>query len=636
MRISRLSIANFRSLKSLELELDDTTVFIGANNAGKSAILEAVRITLTRRWGQRGTGFTEHDVHCPNPGDDPRTLPPVSIEIALEERDAGSWPDDMLAALDEIATTSASGRSVITLRISCTWNETEEAFEPAWEFLDALGNPLTGKATRSTNLSGFFGYLPLFWLGALRDAIEEFGPRSSYWGRLLRSIKVAKATRDEIKTALDELDAKLLASDPRLETIANTVGQATQVAINEGPGAARLRMLPLDVWELLSRAGLVMRNDELRPWLPLDHHGQGLQSLSVMYLFQAAVIQQLADDPKPGAEPVFAIEEPEAHLHPQAARTLWDRISGLPGQKLVTTHSPYFVQHVPLHNLRIVRLIDGQTKVSRMRRRVNSSLPWNANIETYATKGPGKMFVKDEEMGLLAVTSWFDEKIEAGIVGCWPTVAGAATTLAALRNDCRALLSGEDEDDLAIAGRRIRGEIFFARRWLLVEGQSEYILLHALGRALGLPLDQHGIAVIDFKNNGNASVYPALATAFEIPWRMITDGDAESMKFLAELHKRGFSPANLASRFFTLPNPNTLETQLIADGHEPLLRTVLGEIGVNGAATCTLAELISKLKDTKIGYMSALARYISADAALAARMPALFVQAINDLKSGTL
>ena len=63
MRITRLHIENFRSIKSLDVELGDTTVLIGPNNAGKTAILDAVRIALTRRWGQRGTGFTEYDVH---------------------------------------------------------------------------------------------------------------------------------------------------------------------------------------------------------------------------------------------------------------------------------------------------------------------------------------------------------------------------------------------------------------------------------------------------------------------------------------------------------------------------------------------------------------------------------------------
>jgi AAA15 family ATPase/GTPase len=63
MRMTSLRIENFRSIKSLDVELGETTVFIGPNNAGKTAILDAIRIALTRRWGQRGTGFTEYDIH---------------------------------------------------------------------------------------------------------------------------------------------------------------------------------------------------------------------------------------------------------------------------------------------------------------------------------------------------------------------------------------------------------------------------------------------------------------------------------------------------------------------------------------------------------------------------------------------
>jgi hypothetical protein len=43
----------------------------------------------------------------------------------------------------------------------------------------------------------------------------------------------------------------------------------------------------------------------------------------------------------------------------------------------------------------------------------------------------------------------------------------------------------------------VRGEIFFARRWLIVEGQAEYLIVHSLARSLGYDLDEHGVSVID-------------------------------------------------------------------------------------------------------------------------------------------
>jgi putative ATP-dependent endonuclease of OLD family len=638
MRITKVRIRNFRSIKSLDLDLDDTTVFIGPNNAGKTAILDSVRIALSRRWGQRGTGFTEYDVHSPDPDGDPRTLPSVSIEIMLEEPAAGIWPDDLVAALEDIMAIGATKRNQIALRIGCAWDADTETFEPSWEFLDAAGAPLTGKSQRATNLSGFFGYLPLFWLGALRDAADEFSPRSQHWGRLLRSVRIPDELEAEVKAALDALDVRMLAADARLGKIADTIGQATNVAEGDTPGSAKLRMLPMNMWDLLSRAGVVLRNETIRPWLPLGHHGQGLQSLSVIFLFEAAVGQQLAEDEHIGMEPVFAIEEPEAHLHPQAARMLWERISVLPGQKLVTTHSPYFVQHVPLHNLRIVRLRNGATEVVALPRRIVSTLPWTANVETLAS-GAARMLECDPETNCVASKEWFSEAIADRLAHFWNGDSQAAARRAAvmeLRHACRILVSADDEAELGFMGRRVRGEIFFARRWILVEGPSEYLLLHALGKAMDWVLDRHGVAVIDFQNNGNAGVYPALAEAFGIPWRMITDGDVESTKFKAQILKRGFTEADIAGRFSTLPAPNTLEDQLLADGHEKLLRDTLADIGSPNAKTCPIDEFRGRLKNAKTAYMAALAPKIAADPALAALMPDPFVALIQGLKDGTI
>ena len=48
MKLKDLTIMNFRGIRSLVLPLDGLTVLIGENNAGKSTILEAIRLVLTR------------------------------------------------------------------------------------------------------------------------------------------------------------------------------------------------------------------------------------------------------------------------------------------------------------------------------------------------------------------------------------------------------------------------------------------------------------------------------------------------------------------------------------------------------------------------------------------------------------
>src|SRR5712691_9031397 len=98
MRITTLRIENFRSIKSLDIELGETTVFIGPNNAGKTAILDAIRIALTRRWGQRGTGFTEYDIHLATETDYPKASSGVAIELRAQESQPDEWPEDVQQA----------------------------------------------------------------------------------------------------------------------------------------------------------------------------------------------------------------------------------------------------------------------------------------------------------------------------------------------------------------------------------------------------------------------------------------------------------------------------------------------------------------------------------------------------------
>lgn len=340
MHIRRLRISNFRSIKQLDVPLAPTTVLIGPNNSGKTAILEALRIALTRKWGQRGTGFTEYDCRLEAEDSDPKTAPPIEIEVELAEDAAGDWPDDLQSDLEDILQVDpTSGRASIILKVSCAWDETEECFVPRWEFLNADRRPLVGKSARATNLSKFFEYIPVFYLDALRDAQDEFSSRSQFWGRLLRSVSIPAQLAKRAKQVFDRLNRLLLNADEKIAKISTKLAGISTVASSDNPGEVAIRMVPLRPWDLLSRAEVILRSGEARPWLPLVKHGQGVQSLSVMFLFHAFVEELLKELFHADTEAFLALEEPETHLHPQAARTLWRHVAALPGQKIITTHS---------------------------------------------------------------------------------------------------------------------------------------------------------------------------------------------------------------------------------------------------------------------------------------------------------
>lgn len=637
MRITALRIENFRSIKSLNVELGDTAVFIGQNNAGKTAILDAVRIALTRRWGQRGTGFTEYDVHLAKEDDDPKKSPGVSIEIRVEEAAPGEWPDEVQQALEEISQTDpVTGKNSITLNVSCAWSDSDGCFQPAWTFLNAARQPLVGGSARRINLERFWQYLPVFYLDALRNAEDEFTPRSQFWGRLLKAVEIPPALEGRVERVLKLVNTKLLDADPLLGKIANTLSGATRIAARDQHGSVDLRLLPVKSWDLLSKAEIILRNEPDWPWLPLQRHGQGIQSLTVIFLFQAFIEHLLAELYEKESTPILALEEPETHLHPQATRTLWTHVKALPGQKIITTHSPYFVQHVPFRDLRLVCLTEKGTEVRWLPDSFSAQVPHIAALDAVVTASGG-ILTYDRAAQTLTVVGKLEEHIYRALLTCYGTHPDRAVIQGVLRElrDRAVLYMPDDElHALETYARRIRGEIFFARRWMIVEGQAEYLIVHGLGRGLGYDLDEHGVSVIDAQNNGNPATFAALARALSIPWVAIVDGDAAGSSYVQSITDRGFEVAFVAQRCKKLP-AGTLEQQLLADGLEPELRQILQTLGYADASTMDRQALEKRLDANKTRYSAALGARIAADAALAQRMPLTFREAIMSLRGLT-
>ena len=637
MRVSRIEIHNFRSIRHLVVDLGETTVFVGPNNAGKTAILDALRIALTRRWGQRGTGFTEYDVHLADDADDPKKSDGVSIELKVEESEPGEWPDAVAEDLDQIVQLDLNtGLRFIVLRTRWKWNEDSGSFEPSWEFLNAKREPLAGRGARRINLERFWRYLPVFYLGALRDVGDEFSPRSQFWGRLLKALEIPAGLESRALRVLDLLNRRLLKADPRLHEIAETLSGATRIAARDREGGLDLRMVPLKMWDLLSKAEIILRNEPDSPWLPLLRQGQGIQSLSVIFLFQAFVQHLIRELYEQDSEPVLALEEPETHLHPQAARTLWTHVRALPGQKIVTTHSPYFVQHVPFRDLRLVRLTREGTQVKSLPASFSASIPDLDGLDAVVNRSAGRLKYEPASE-TLAVAGALDEGIYRALLRCCGGHERRTELEGSLRDlrDRSALYIGDDElQSLETFARRMRGEIFFAERWLIVEGQADYLIVHAMAHAMGYDLDSHGVSVIDAQNNGNPATFAALARALDIPWLAVFDGDNAGKDYVEAIAKRGFSDAEraeLTGRCQT-HSAGDLEAQLVVDGLGPELREILAGLGVAGAQALVDEALPERLRADKTGFAAVLAARIRAVPDLAQRAPAAFRTAINELR----
>ena len=615
--------------------LGETTVFIGPNNAGKTAILEALRIALTRRWGQRGSGFTEYDIHLSSDEEDPKQSPGIVIEIEAEEVYAGEWPDAVQQDLDQVAQTDpVSGKHSITLRVECAWDSNSGTFETSWRFLNIQREPLAGTSARRLNLERFQRYLPVFHLGALRDAADEFSSRSQFWGRLLRAIKIPARLESRVQRVLGLVNRKMLRADPKLSRISETIADATKIAARNEDGDVDLNLVPLKSWDLLARAGIALRNDPESPLLPLQRHGQGVQSLSVIFLFRAFVDHLLAEVYSAESHPVLALEEPETHLHPQAARSLWKHVSELPGQKVVTTHSPYFVQYIPFRDLRVVRLTDEGTEVRRLRSACSANEIPSVDGLKEVIVGSGGLLEYDDRLEVLTAKGRIGESTYRRLLVCLSSHSRREEillALKALRYESAQCMTDEDLQKLETWARRMRGEVFFSGKWLIVEGQADYLIVDSLAKAVDYDLDEHGVTLIDAQNNGSPAAFAALARALRVPWLAVFDGDPAGERHISSIRNRGFDAKEVQHRCRT-HDAGDLEHQLVRDFGAKLESFVRGVGCEPSPKDDDLAEL---LHEAQPRFSALLAVGVRNDDSLVQYFPEAFRTAIDDLRDLT-
>lgn len=635
MYATNLIIRNLRCLKEVSIPLDEVTVLVGPNNAGKTSVIEALRNVLGRRWGKRGTGFTEKDIRVPDDKTDPKTCPPIEVEVEFAERANQLWSQDIKDELfDVIQPDVITGLARISLKMIVGYDSTKQSFETSFSFINAQGQPLSVKGRGINFTSAVFDLSPVFYLGALRDIADQFTDRSPLWGRLLRAMEIPQQLETELQKEMEALNTRLLGADERMAHIAATIGGLNSVLSSSAQGAVNIRAIPTSSLDVLAKSEVYLKRSEAEPALPLAQHGQGVQSLSIIFLFSAFVQLHLASQFGPEATPVLALEEPEAHLHPQAARSLYRQIMRLAGQRIIATHSPYFLQHVPFQSIRLLRPTGAGTVVSYLKPDLRLDLPINDALKSAARELPDLLEV-DTQRGQLVIKKPVSENVLKKLFSCFTDQTTRNDIHAKLRKSRDAsvkLLSQTELSKLETSARRIRGEIFFARRWLIVEGQTEYCLLHAFSRSAGVDLDAEGTAVIDAQNSGSPNCIAALAEAFDIPWAGLFDGDNGGKNILRALANQGFSDAQLKQRCILLPEED-IEHFLLSNGFQEELRAIAKILGATDDEINDDRRLIKTLQDDgqKTAYSILLSQRLDEASCLVKDTPKLILEFLGKL-----
>ena len=325
------------------MDFDPTTALIGENSAGKSTVLDALAICLS---GHDDRVLLEaRDFHR---GD--AALPSSDLRIALtyQEEEEGEWAPSRWARFVPFATPGAQGLRRLTVQVTGTHKPNGDLTEARWTF-----SPDTGSNTGVVpGLLAEWRHLnPLVRLRANRHV--ELSPRGDVEEppSALQGGRADPATwrlEQQIRRVYDRLTG---ASDVLPDELRQGLAAAEELLAAprlrvRTPGAGR----PRGESDLAETPRRVSRRPELL--VPSIKQGTGLRGLALVALIGAVLEARerrtLTDD----SQPLIVLEDAEAHLHPVALSAMWELISALRAQKIVTTNSGELLAAVPLGSIR--------------------------------------------------------------------------------------------------------------------------------------------------------------------------------------------------------------------------------------------------------------------------------------------
>jgi putative ATP-dependent endonuclease of OLD family len=404
MKLTQLRIQNFRSCRDVSLEIGNMQALVGANNAGKSAVLRALDFlfnpstkslneesfwnkdtTLEIRVEALFTGLKEKETEalagCLKADGTFHMARSAKMVVKTGESDADDGeekiaigqhykqPTPKLEWLQESKTNGDNVAEWWKIKDQLVINGVSFADswagvakkptvgdwkEKAKQFVTANAAIIPMDDTWIDNPKGYAnvlkGTLPFFILvPAVRDVTEESkGTKASPFGKLLFAIldTVAADKKTKIEHILAEVSKQMnrVGGAERVPLIADTESQLNKLLGDFFVGCDLEIEFQTPTLEALLSAPKLFIDDGFRN--SVENKGHGLQR-AVIFTILRRYAEFMTSSPEGRKRSlILAVEEPELYMHPQAQRTIrrvFRKIAGGDDQIVFSTHSSLLV-----------------------------------------------------------------------------------------------------------------------------------------------------------------------------------------------------------------------------------------------------------------------------------------------------
>lgn len=391
MKLSKLKIQNYRKLQNVEINFDDATFLIGANNAGKTTTLDAIETLLDLKAGLDASFISRHfDV-----GTNSEVTENGDIIIEGEFRDVDltilndrGFNKNRIFSYNDNGTTKYG----FNYRVRYTPGEAKphreimmhkQEFKPEFEgckspqdYIDAgidvgyfddldLNAALNAKATKEVraripelwnvlpdkewidNPGGIapnvMSKLPKFLkieAGAMEGELSDrTGSMIKILTDLFESVREASPNYQNAKAALELLEAEMDPNDTTKE-FGVMMQELNDIVDSVFPNSKIDVKANLSSKEALKPQFEVEMESNIKT--KVEHQGTGMIRSVVFALLRYRKQRENAN----ANDIIIGFEEPELFLHPNAANSMRDTIYSLAvgrTQIVATTHSPYMI-----------------------------------------------------------------------------------------------------------------------------------------------------------------------------------------------------------------------------------------------------------------------------------------------------
>ncbi len=350
--IKTVRIAGFRGLENLEVELEKTTVLTGMNNTGKTSFLKALQIALGNRQFISQDDFFIKNNSCIEKITIDVLIVPVGADGKQTEDFTEDW--EVLLTTDRIRTDGIN--SFLPLRTTVTFDAIKNSYKVQQTILKDWPDFKTVaidwfNSDKGNKTTFRFDELPFFYMDAQRDILEDTKLRSSYLGKMLSKIEYSDDAIEDIEQQIEALNEKAVNSSDILSNIKETLKDLDSALDNRSSG---IEITPFTKKIRDLNKGLTIYYGDSQDSFSMEYHGMGTRSWSSLLTLKSFIglLTSNAEQEKTVFFPILAIEEPEAHLHPNAQKQLYSQINSIAGQKIISTHSPYIAAVAELGQIR--------------------------------------------------------------------------------------------------------------------------------------------------------------------------------------------------------------------------------------------------------------------------------------------